>query len=74
MVKGTFKSFRHEHHFESTGNGTRMTDRFDYKPPFGILGKFQGAWEIERNEELIGGDKVNIYLIYGSWWMKFVSR
>ncbi len=34
MVKGAFKSFRHEHHFESTESGTRMTDRFDYESPF----------------------------------------
>ena len=38
MVKGAFKSFRHEHYFEATENGTRMTDRFDYEPPFGIIG------------------------------------
>jgi len=39
MVKGAFKGFRHEHHFESTEYGTLMTDRFDYVSPFGILGK-----------------------------------
>lgn len=39
MVKGAFKSFRHEHLFQSIENGTRMTDHFDYESPFGILGK-----------------------------------
>jgi ligand-binding SRPBCC domain-containing protein len=39
MVKGAFKSFKHEHHFELTEYGTLMTDRFDYVSPFGILGK-----------------------------------
>ena len=39
MVKGAFKSFRHEHHFEDLNDGTLMTDYFDYESPFGILGK-----------------------------------
>lgn len=39
MVKGAFKSFRHEHHFEDINDITLMTDYFDYKSPFGFLGK-----------------------------------
>jgi ligand-binding SRPBCC domain-containing protein len=39
MVKGAFKSLKHQHYFESTDYGTLMTDRFDYVSPFGILGK-----------------------------------
>jgi ligand-binding SRPBCC domain-containing protein len=39
MVKGAFKEFKHEHHFEELKSGTLMTDFFDYKSPFGILGK-----------------------------------
>lgn len=39
MVKGVFKGFRHEHHFEAANAGTLMTDVFDYQSPFGILGK-----------------------------------
>ena len=39
MVKGIFKRFRHEHHFETVGNQTLMTDIFEYRSPFGILGK-----------------------------------
>lgn len=38
MVKGAFKSFRHEHHFKEFNGGTLMTDYFDYKSPFGFLG------------------------------------
>ena len=40
MVKGAFKSFRHEHHFTDFNGGTLMTDYFDYESPVGILGKF----------------------------------
>lgn len=39
MVKGAFKEFRHEHHFEKSNDETLMTDFFDYKSPFGVLGK-----------------------------------
>lgn len=38
MVSGAFASFRHEHHFADVKGGTMMTDIFDYRSPFGILG------------------------------------
>ena len=38
MVKGAFKSFRHEHHFMESNGGTLMTDYFEYKSPLGFLG------------------------------------
>ncbi|WP_282161526.1 SRPBCC family protein [Ulvibacterium marinum] len=38
MVRGAFKSFRHEHHFNDFNGGTLMIDYFDYKAPFGFLG------------------------------------
>ncbi len=39
MVKGPFKSFKHQHIFRSIDTITEMTDIFDYKSPFGIFGK-----------------------------------
>ncbi|TWR23971.1 SRPBCC family protein [Mucilaginibacter achroorhodeus] len=39
MVNGAFKSFRHEHHFEASGDSTIMRDVFDYRSPLGVLGK-----------------------------------
>ena len=38
MIKGAFKEFKHEHRFEELNGGTLMTDFFDYKSPYGILG------------------------------------
>jgi ligand-binding SRPBCC domain-containing protein len=38
MVKGSFKSFKHYHYFESTVYGTLMIDRFEFKSPMGIIG------------------------------------
>lgn len=40
MVKGAFKSFRHEHHFKESEGFTVMIDYFEYKSPFGFIGKF----------------------------------
>jgi ligand-binding SRPBCC domain-containing protein len=39
MIKGAFKSFRHEHHFKETPSGTLMTDLFNFEAPLGILGQ-----------------------------------
>ena len=39
MLKGAFKSFKHEHHFTEIKEGTVMKDIFVYTSPFGILGK-----------------------------------
>ncbi|NJN42815.1 MAG: SRPBCC family protein [Flammeovirgaceae bacterium] len=39
MIKGAFKSMRHEHHFKEINGSTMMTDRFMYHVPFGIFGE-----------------------------------
>jgi ligand-binding SRPBCC domain-containing protein len=39
MQKGAFSEFKHEHHFKELNGETLMTDFFEYKSPFGILGK-----------------------------------
>lgn len=40
MVSGAFHSFTHTHFFEEIGpNTNRMIDVFEYKSPFGIIGK-----------------------------------
>ncbi|MEM9340062.1 MAG: SRPBCC family protein [Bacteroidota bacterium] len=48
MIKGAFKGFRHEHHFEATQVGVLMTDIFNYRSPFGILGKLIDVLILER--------------------------
>ena len=58
MEKGAFKRFKHEHYFEDYEDGTLMKDNFEYKSPFGILGKladfillknYMKSFLIERN-------------------------
>lgn len=39
MVKGAFKSFRHEHYFSQRDEFVIIKDIFEYKSPLGILGK-----------------------------------
>ena len=39
MVKGRFKSFKHEHTFVEQNGKTIMTDTVEYQTPFGIFGR-----------------------------------
>lgn len=39
MLKGTFKSLKHQHIFKQEGENTIMTDIFEFESPFGIIGK-----------------------------------
>ncbi|MEO9964834.1 MAG: SRPBCC family protein [Reichenbachiella sp.] len=61
MTSGVFKSFRHEHIFEESGNGTQIIDRFEYESPLGIIGRaadwiflksYMTKFLIERNQHL----------------------
>jgi ligand-binding SRPBCC domain-containing protein len=39
MLKGAFKSMKHQHIFRQEGKNTIMTDIFEFQSPFGIIGK-----------------------------------
>ena len=39
IVKGDFKSMKHEHHFKEIENGTIMIDLFSFETPYGWWGK-----------------------------------
>lgn len=39
MLKGTFKSLKHQHLFKEEDKNTIMTDIFEFESPFGIIGK-----------------------------------
>jgi ligand-binding SRPBCC domain-containing protein len=39
MIKGHFKSFRHEHSFVTQNGTTAMIDFLQYETPLGFLGK-----------------------------------
>lgn len=48
MVKGAFKSFRHQHFFENVEDGTLMSDVFEYTSPMGVLGRLADVLFLER--------------------------
>ncbi|SHK72282.1 SRPBCC family protein [Chryseobacterium polytrichastri] len=39
MLKGAFKSMKHQHIFKQEGKNTIMTDIFEFESPLGIIGK-----------------------------------
>lgn len=39
MLKGAFKSMKHQHVFRQKGKNTIMTDIFEFESPLGIIGK-----------------------------------
>jgi hypothetical protein len=39
MVKGDFKSFKHQHYFKQIDNGTILIDIVEFESPYGFIGK-----------------------------------
>ena len=39
MLRGAFKSMRHEHRFEDRNGATIMNDQFEYEVPLGVAGR-----------------------------------
>ncbi|WP_299608538.1 SRPBCC family protein [uncultured Aquimarina sp.] len=39
MIKGHFKSFKHQHIFKETSSGIEMIDVLEYKTPYGFIGR-----------------------------------
>lgn len=39
MLKGTFRSFRHQHIFKKEGENTIMIDVLEFESPLGVIGK-----------------------------------
>lgn len=48
MVKGTFKSLKHQHFFKEQKGCTLMTDRFEFESPFGIIGKLFNKFFLKK--------------------------
>lgn len=43
MVRGDFKSFRHEHHFKPADNGTIVIDIIEFESPYATIGKIANS-------------------------------
>ncbi|MEI6949232.1 SRPBCC family protein [Paraflavisolibacter sp. H34] len=48
MVKGAFKSLKHQHYFREAGGVTHMYDIFKYETPYGLLGKVFNGLVLRR--------------------------
>ncbi|MGG3622353.1 SRPBCC family protein [Bacillus gobiensis] len=48
MIKGAFSSFTHHHLFNQHAGGTMITDIFEYKSPFGLLGVLADKLFLEK--------------------------
>ncbi len=49
---GPFAFWHHRHVFRGDGHGgTIMRDEVEYRPPFGVLGRWAGGWLIRRKLE-----------------------
>ena len=60
MVKGPFKSYRHEHLFVSKGDNTRMTDVIEFSTPGGPFRRISDALVGMYLEKLIAARNVTI--------------
>jgi ligand-binding SRPBCC domain-containing protein len=50
QLKGHFKSFRHQHIFETLENGTtKMTDILEYETPYRIFGKIFDTFLLKKH-------------------------
>lgn len=49
MVSGVFARFDHDHHFESHGNKTLMTDCLDFTSPCGLIGRLADHLFVTRH-------------------------
>lgn len=70
MVKGAFKSFRHEHKFEDCGTHTVMIDRFDYTSPLGRLGRLADTLFLKRYMNALLAERNRVIKEYaesGKW-------
>lgn len=70
MVSGPFKSFRHEHVFETKQGQTLMTDRFEFQSPLGVLGKFANTLFLRSYMEKLLAERnlvIKEYAENGAW-------
>jgi ligand-binding SRPBCC domain-containing protein len=61
MVRGAFRSFRHEHRFNEIEGGTEVVDIFDYTAPLGRLGRLADVLFLSRYMTRLLRDR-NAYL------------
>lgn len=70
MVKGAFRSFRHEHIFCEKGDCTVMKDVFNFEAPFGVLGRLVSVLVLRRYMKSLLTERNRVIRAYaesGKW-------
>ena len=63
---GPYRFWYHEHGFQETPSGTKMTDRVTYVAPFGVLGDLVNAiWIRKRLEQIFDFRRQKIVELFG---------
>ncbi|MGK0237662.1 MAG: ligand-binding SRPBCC domain-containing protein [Candidatus Pelagisphaera sp.] len=75
MVSGAFASMHHEHRFEERNGETEMTDQFEFRAPFGPLGRIAEAIFLTSYMEslLKKRNEVLKELAESDLWSKFLN-
>ncbi|RYE17303.1 MAG: cell division protein, partial [Sphingobacteriales bacterium] len=75
MVKGAFKSFKHQHIFKEANGQTLMTDIFTYETPFGIAGRIFSYLVLKQymTNLLVKRNEVIKTIAEGDEWIKVLS-
>ncbi len=75
MIKGDFKSFRHEHHFKLAENGTIVIDLINFETPYGIAGKIANRLFLKSYIEKVLTKRNNVIKDYAetSKWKAILS-
>jgi len=60
MIRGRFSSFVHDHYFEPSATGTRMTDVLVFEAPLGVIGRAANTLFLSRylRRLLLGRNRV----------------
>lgn len=63
---GPYRFWHHQHHFQETGNGLRMTDQVHYALPFGPLGELaHKLWVRKRLQAIFSHRRTVLSAIFG---------
>jgi ligand-binding SRPBCC domain-containing protein len=76
MLQGAFRSFRHEHYFNSKGTDTLMQDVFHFETPLGIFGKLANSVFLKSYMKnlLLQQNKVIQSVAQTEEWRKFLPH
>lgn len=70
MLKGDFKSFRHEHHFKTVDNGSIMIDLVKFETPYKKIGEIFNRIYLQKYLHTLLGKRNSIIKEYaesGKW-------